>query len=57
MKKALLTLFTITAATLGANASIVFSELFNYSDGGIVSNSAGIWINKQRNRRHHGRQQ
>ena len=44
MKKALIVLTILASAVLGAQAGLVFSEAFNYPDGGIVSNSAGIWV-------------
>jgi hypothetical protein len=44
--KRILIAFTILASALcGARAGLVFSENFDYPDGGIVLNSAGIWVN------------
>jgi hypothetical protein len=44
MKKSLIALTILAGAALGAQASF-FNETFNYPNGGIVSNSAGVWIN------------
>jgi hypothetical protein len=44
MKKVILSLLVSAAMIQCGRASIVFSENFSYPDGGIVSNSAGIWI-------------
>jgi hypothetical protein len=43
MKKTLIVLTILASALSGARAGLVFSENFDYADGGIVSNSAGIW--------------
>ena len=45
MKKILIALTIITTALSGVRAASVFSDVFNYADGGIVANSSGIWIN------------
>lgn len=44
MKNLLLTLGLLIATTMGSRASVTFSENFNYPDGSIVDNSAGLWI-------------
>jgi hypothetical protein len=44
MKKTLLALSIMAGAIAGTQASI-FSEQFDYPDGGIVANSSGVWIN------------
>ena len=41
----LLTFTSAIALATSTNAGIVFSDTFNYADGGIVANSAGIWVN------------
>ena len=45
MKKIALLLVGLFAATSTTKAASVFSDVFNYPDGGIVANSSGIWIN------------
>lgn len=44
MKKLLLTLITIVACATTGRGALAFSDTFNYSDGGIVTNSAGVWV-------------
>ncbi|MEI2722343.1 MAG: hypothetical protein V9H26_02025 [Verrucomicrobiota bacterium] len=44
MKKLLLNLIVAIALVVSSRAGIVFSDTFNYPDGGIVTNSAGIWV-------------
>jgi hypothetical protein len=44
MKKLLLTLIGAVALAASSHATLVFSDGFSYPDGGIVSNSAGIWV-------------
>lgn len=45
MRRILLTL-TLLGTTLSATqASIVFTEQFSYADGGLITNSAGMWNN------------
>jgi len=45
MKRILTALAIFTTALSGARAASVFSDVFNYPDGGIVASSTGIWIN------------
>lgn len=44
MKKLALILTTLTAAVACLHADSIFSDNFSYPDGGIVTNSSGIWI-------------
>lgn len=44
MKKLLLTLIGAVALATSSHATLLFSDGFNYPDGGIVTNSAGIWV-------------
>ena len=44
MTKILLTLISAVALAASINAGVIFSDAFSYSDGGIVTNSAGIWV-------------
>jgi hypothetical protein len=43
--KMALMLVGLLAAASTTKAASVFSDVFNYADGGIVANSSGIWIN------------
>lgn len=45
MKKTLLTMATIGAMALSANATIILNEPFSYSDGGLTNVSSGAWTN------------
>lgn len=44
MKKLLLTLISLVVCVATSRAALVFSETFNYADGGIVTNSVGVWV-------------
>jgi len=44
MKKTLIVLTILASAVIGTQAAY-FTEPFNYPDGGIVANSAGVWVN------------
>jgi hypothetical protein len=43
MKKSIIAL-TILASAISTQASIILSDTFSYPDGGLIANSAGIWI-------------
>ncbi len=43
MKKVIIVLTILAGAVVGTQASF-FNESFNYPDGGIVANSAGVWV-------------
>jgi len=45
MKKFLLTLTLMVAAISSVRASSIYSENFDYPNGGIVANAGGAWIN------------
>jgi hypothetical protein len=45
MKKLIALLVALSGTLAGSQAGLVFSESFNYPDGGIVANSSGIWTN------------
>ena len=44
MKKIAVILLGLMASFSPLRAALDFSDTFNYSDGGIVANSAGIWV-------------
>src|SRR5450759_3986918 len=45
MKKTLIALSILAGALLNVQAAPVYSDNFDYADGGIVANSSGAWIN------------
>jgi hypothetical protein len=45
MKKNLIALSILAGALLNVQAAPVYSDNFDYADGGIVANSSGAWLN------------
>jgi len=45
MKKIAVILLGLMASLSSVRAALDFSDSFNYTDGGIVANSSGIWVN------------
>ena len=43
MKKLILTLISIVSCVTTSRATLAFSDTFNYANGGIVTNSVGVW--------------
>ncbi len=44
MKKALFTILLFCLASVSTRADLIFYEPFNYPDGSIETNSAGLWV-------------
>src|SRR5688572_6864595 len=44
MKRPLLILAPILLAATTTQAGVVLSEIFNYPDGGIITNAGGVWV-------------
>jgi len=45
MKRLILALSILAAAITGARATSIYSDNFDYSDGGLIANSGGHWVN------------